>query len=784
MNREHAFPVRISPTLIFFCSLGLWAGAAFILVQNLNLSNLAMGLFFGVLLLVISILAILLLRVRKTNKQIILVIMLGLCVGLVCGQAYACVAHDKQNLISESKPSGKLFFEIVEDERKSDFGSTYTAKTILETGEEVSVSLRMKADAPSLHYGQIISASTRISVPSESSAQYLWSKGIIAVADIYSFELCERSDGFALLVSFREKALSGLDSEEGVGKNLLRAILFGERSMLDEGGFYQDIRAVGLAHLVAVSGAHLVIVSASLQALLSLLRVPRRAMIACQLVFIVGYLVLTAMPISAIRAACMTTVSLLSFYGRRRSSSLNGLGVCIIVLIVLNPQTAISISFLLSSLATLGIIVLASLFTHWIHYFIPRLPSSIVDSVSLTLSASVLVSPVVAALFSQISIISPLMNVIAAPCFTVLCVGGLFITAFSVVMPTFAALPLELLTEASGLFCQLIALIAEIPYVAIPAQCDFLIALSVSFTLLTLLWCFWPKPAGVKLALVSIGSSGALIVFLVVAPLCYSDEVIMLDVGQGDSFLIRSQGATVLIDTGNKDSALLQGLGRHGVAHLDALLISHADDDHCGSLPALRSLVDVDSVCVAADVLACDCASCGQLVSNAKDLVGEQGLTALEVGDSLKVGSFDFEVVWPDEFKDEGGNADSLSLLMTRKNTGNEEEGSSSVWSMLFCGDAEYEQVEEMIDKDRIGKIDIYKVGHHGSKNALSEELVEVLRPRLSLVSVGQNNRYGHPAEETIALLESVGSEIVRSDEEGDVVCKFEADRLELSSLR
>jgi len=194
---------------------------------------------------------------------------------------------------------------------------------------------------------------------------------------------------------------------------------------------------------------------------------------------------------------------------------------------------------------------------------------------------------------------------------------------------------------------------------------------------------------------------------------------------------VRSKGSAVLIDTGNHDTLLKEALARQGIFHLDAVLITHADDDHCGSLQALDGVVAIDSVLVARDALTCDCDSCESLIESASSVVGSANVEPLAVGDAIACGDFSLKVIWPYGFSDEGGNADSLCLLASLATSG-------GTWTALFCGDAESNQLKEIIDEGELGDIDIYKVGHHGSKAALTESVVEVIRPEISLVSVGK----------------------------------------------
>lgn len=209
----------------------------------------------------------------------------------------------------------------------------------------------------------------------------------------------------------------------------------------------------------------------------------------------------------------------------------------------------------------------------------------------------------------------------------------------------------------------------------------------------------------------------------------------MFDVGQGDAFLLRSEGRAVLIDTGAYDSLLRSALARQGVVHLDAVIVTHADDDHCGALASLRGTVAVDSVIVAEDALSCGCASCRSLVDDAVRLVGRNRLMGIERGDEIAVGSFTLKTVWPEGFVEEGGNADSLCFVVGCDADADGEADSTA----LMVGDAEAEQLASMMDEGLLppAGADILKVGHHGSKNAFDDELLEELAPRIALISVG-----------------------------------------------
>ena len=149
-------------------------------------------------------------------------------------------------------------------------------------------------------------------------------------------------------------------------------------------------------------------------------------------------------------------------------------------------------------------------------------------------------------------------------------------------------------------------------------------------------------------------------------------------------------------------------------------------------------------------------------------------------GDRVRWGRFEATVVSPAAYCDEGGNADSLVLLVSIDSNA---DGDYEVRG-LFTGDAEAEVLAPLADEGSIPPIDILKVPHHGSKAGLTPELLKDLSPRIGLISVGEGNRYGHPKPETLNALEACGATVARTDQEGDVVCELKADRIVLAPSR
>lgn len=712
----------------------------------------------------------------RCRAVLIWAVIVGIFLGVACGGFSAALTH-RQGKAFEGT-SGRLYFECIADGSKEVYGSACKVRAHVSGKGSVAVYLRFDAETPHPRYGEVFEAQAVLSAPRTSATERLWSQGITLEARARSVEHLQRNDAMAMVLALRNSSLDTLSSH-GQGGALLSALVCGFRSTLDE-GLNRDFKVTGLAHVVAVSGAHLSLVSALVLVLLRLLKIPRIPLLIVQALFLLSYIALAAAPPSAIRAAIMACIGMSAMLVKRRQAASSALSVCVIACIALDPFTALSISFALSALATLGIILFSGLAGAWISKLIPHLPHFALEALALTAASGVLTLLFSAGLFSQFSTIAPLANVVVAPLFAPLCAGGLLCLILAAALPIFAPIVVGVACAGTQGFAGVVHALAQIPYASIPVNFPANLALGISFFLACALWLGWPRPSH-RLGAGLVGMGGVVILCLFVfLPRLAGNEIVMLDIGQGDAFVIRSAQRAVLIDTGNHDALLREALARHGIYHLDAVIITHGDDDHMGSLTSLAGIVDVHRVLLARDALSCSCAHCTRLVAAAYELVGQEGVGTLSTGDRIRVGAFTLEVIWPDHFTEEGGNGDSLCL----EARADVDSDGLSDWNALFVGDAEAKQLQSLIEGGRVGPIDIYKVGHHGSKKAITEDEARFLSPYLALVSCGAHNRYGHPAPSTLLTLNEVGTQIFRSDVQGDVSCVLEPSRIKVKTLR
>lgn len=386
--------------------------------------------------------------------------------------------------------------------------------------------------------------------------------------------------------------------------------------------------------------------------------------------------------------------------------------------------------------------------------------------------------PISVALFSQLPLVSVFANMVTAPLFPVLCVASLAVGLSATIFPSAFVPLITIATPVFNLFVRVVELVASIPYSSIPLSMPMWAGFSVSLLSCTLLWITWPRIKGGLVAFSVLAFMLIVGVSLGILTATAGTRVVMLDVGQGDAILLQSKGRNLLIDTGNQDSMLREALARNMVFKLDGVVISHSDDDHYGSLLSLASYITVDRVLLANDIAHCPCDSCKQLLQSAEACSPE--IAYMQIDDKIEFGDFSLKVVWPSEFTDEGGNTDSLCIVAEADVN---DDGEADAVA-LFTGDAEIQNLEAIAKREDLYAIDILKVPHHGSKTGTNDKIATRLQPKVSLVSCGANNRYGHPHKEVVAALTEAGSMIYRTDDQGDVSCKIKADTLLITTQR
>ena len=243
-------------------------------------------------------------------------------------------------------------------------------------------------------------------------------------------------------------------------------------------------------------------------------------------------------------------------------------------------------------------------------------------------------------------------------------------------------------------------------------------------------------------------------------------EVHYIDVGQGDATLIKCGSHAMLIDGGNnnKGTTVQLYLKKQGVESLDYVIGTHPDADHIGGLDVIVYKYNCDTVIMP------DYEKDTKTYQELVDVIHDKNMkiTYPVVGEQYALGEAKFTIIAPNS-NSYGGNANDYSVAILL------EYGKNR---FLFTGDAEETSEAEMLTNGIDISADVYKVAHHGSRSASTQEFLNAVHPKYAVISCGEGNSYGHPHAEVLNRLRSMGVEVFRTDEQGSIIASSDGENI------
>ncbi len=548
----------------------------------------------------------------------------------------------------------------------------------------------------------------------------------------------------------------------GPERGLVLAMTLGDRSLIDD-ATGEAFRASGTYHVLALSGAQVALVAGLIVVALRWLLAPPWAQAIVTSAAIASYAMLVGGDVPVVRAVLMATAVLLGRALERDADAVNLLGLTALALLAHRPSCVSDVGFQLSFAATLGILLLLGPLSRGL----PRLPLRAELALGASLAAQLALSPILAASFHRLAPAALLLNIAAVPLSTAVLFSGLALIAASLLGSSVSRAAAGL----AWLAARGLRISGDLGPLA--PWLDLRVG-TPSCGLLALYAC------GVVLlgrgrrasALLLLAAFHALLIVGPLRPLADGRlHLTMIDVGQGDSLLLRSpSGRALLVDTGgSRESRFDPGervvapeLWSRRVRRLDALLLSHLHPDHAGGAPFLLRAFRVAEVWEGPAPLAHPSFRLLQPV------LARSGATrrTLAAGMALEWDGVRLSVLGPARPRQaprEPRNEDSVVV-----------DAAFGEVHLLLTGDVGGAAERSLA----VGRAQVLKVAHHGSARSSSAPFLASVRPRVALVSVGAHNPFGVPRPEVLARCLAVGALVLRTDRDGTIEVATDGTRL------
>lgn len=538
----------------------------------------------------------------------------------------------------------------------------------------------------------------------------------------------------------------------GDGGALLTGLAIGDDADLPP-TLREAMTATSLSHLTAVSGANCAVVVGAALLLAAAVGMPRRARLVVAGVVLVAFVVLVTPQPSVVRAAVMAALALVALAVDRPVRGVSLLAVAVTVVLTVDPWAAREVGFVLSVLATGGLLLVAGpLATRLTR----ALPSPIAYLVAIPAAAQLACQPVIVLIDPALPIAGVVANLLAGPAAPGATGFGLVACLLQPIAPGLALAIGWIAWVASSWIAGVATVLADAPFARMPwppGAPGF--ALAVVGSLAVACWAIARGRAGriagataLCWAVVVAGAGvGALVTDRLGRPADWS--IAQCDVGQGDAVVLRSAGAIALVDTGPDPTLLEECLDDLGIDRIDLLVLTHFDLDHAGGVPAVVGRVDTVLI--------------GPTDDRADDTVIGPLLGAgavvhpVSAGQTGLLGGAPWRVLWPPASMTEPGNAASVVLRVETEPP------------IVLLGDLGEEEQQRMLVMAPPGPAAVVKVSHHGSADQ-SARLIDAIDAEVGLIGVGAANRYGHPTPELLAMLAASGTAVLRSDRDGLVL--------------
>ena len=711
-----------------------------------------------------------------------------------------------KKVLGEAEVIGTIVSTPKEKEYKTDYTMQVESMNgqTLQKNTKILLQLKKgKQTQENLNYGNKIKIKAEIKMPAEARntggfdySFYLKTKKIYAIATAKEENVTVLKEEntnlwkkvvMAVKQSIIEQVKEVLPDEEA---ELLIGILIGERQGIQE-EVEENFKNSSLTHLLAVSGSHVAYILMGVTFTVTQLKGNKKIGKIGTILFLFFFMELTDRTASVVRACVMAMYAIVASLCHKKIDWLGSICFSLWWLLLENPYSLWDTSLILSYGGTIGILLFIPLFQKKQNPnqkkkepLLQKCKNYLKESFVITLSANIILLPIMAYLFYTLSFTFWIGNLLATPLMEgIIFIGIAFLVGTYLCMP-FAILLAVPLKWVLQLLLLVAKVCADLPLANISVIRPPIIGILVYYTVLFL----WIGYRGLsqkrkrqikeryqkkrKIILVSFLLIVILFTFLYKLP--RELQIFFIDVGQGDSMLvITPQKKTFLIDGGGSKSSsfdvgeqtLLPYLLNKGITTIDYIMPSHFDEDHVQGLFTILEKLTVKKVILTEQKVD------SENYQKFRELLKEKKIQTIWVkqGDRLLLEErITLDILWP---KTEwiAKNPVNNNAIVANLHYGE--------FSLLLTGD-----IEEIAEKEilqcyqdtTLCKATVLKVAHHGSKSSSIQPFLEMVKPRIAFIGVGETNTFGHPNEGVLQRLENIGAKIYRTDKNGEISLKVD----------
>ena len=564
--------------------------------------------------------------------------------------------------------------------------------------------------------------------------KYLLSNNIIALGELKQIKLINKNKN----IFYTIKDVLSKYIETYKSKDYLKIFILGNQSGIEK-NVKDGYRSLGISHLFSVSGMHINLFVLVLNKILK--RFKNREIFI--ILFLLFYLFLTNFTPSLLRCFFFFIAK---YFNEKMNINFNNLQLLIIVaffILLVNPYLVYNVGFLFSLVITFFIFL----------YGNKKIKDNYIISLfKISLIAFLASIPIISFSFFRINLLGILYNLIFVP------IVSFVIFPLSLVLfflPFFDNIFYIILSY----FNDTIIILDNLNIFEFAISKTNFIYIFFYYLILFLSIKFNKKIIIFYLLLFVINLNSN---FFIMYPI-----VTFLDVGQGDSYIITlPKGKNVLIDTGGGFSSsivlnrTIPYMWSKGINRIDTLILSHGDFDHMGEATNLVNNFKVEKVIF-------NKGEFNDLELEFIKVLDDKNIPYYQNIKELNIGEYKLYFLNNRLYDNENDNS---NVIYT------ELEG----YKFMFMGDASSTTEKEIMNKYNLPDIDVLKIGHHGSKTSSSEEFIDEMNPKYSIISVGKNNRYGHPNKEVLDNLKD--SKIYRTDQDGSIMFKIKNNKLKIET--